>query len=311
MLLENESNTCPACLSRDIQLSYFISTEGFLSIAGFNHSKCNQCRTIFLNPLPTKDSLNAFYKSTKMEEAVEAEIAKNSAERILNKEKKVYFVNNRILPLQKFIKPEAKIFDVGCGVGSFIRAMNDSGYSVRGCDLSNVSINVGKSLLGLNDYDIFYGDYNSIPEEDYDMITLWTVIEHLLYPEEALSFIRKKLNSGYLLLEFPCADSLMMDLYGKHYFWIMPPYHINLFSQEGLRCLLERAGFEIVYTHGMPANWNFFETIAKFTSMPKELIDAIKFQCPEFVFEIDKNMDLLASALKKESVQYVICKTKS
>ncbi|EMS85292.1 hypothetical protein LEP1GSC073_0617 [Leptospira noguchii str. Cascata] len=49
-----------------------------------------------------------------MEEAVEAEIAKNSAERILNKEKKVYFVNNRILPLQKFIKPEAKIFDVGC-----------------------------------------------------------------------------------------------------------------------------------------------------------------------------------------------------
>ncbi|WP_329557816.1 hypothetical protein [Leptospira santarosai] len=54
------------------------------------------------------------------------------------------------------------------------------------------------------------------------MITLWTVIEHLLYPEEALSFIKKRLNSGYLLLEFPCADSLMMDLYGKHYFWIMP-----------------------------------------------------------------------------------------
>ncbi|WP_329610983.1 hypothetical protein [Leptospira santarosai] len=26
--------------------------------------------------------------------------------------------------------------------------MNDFGYSVRGCDLSNVSINVGKSLLG-------------------------------------------------------------------------------------------------------------------------------------------------------------------
>ncbi|EMO29495.1 methyltransferase domain protein [Leptospira interrogans serovar Bataviae str. HAI135] len=170
---------------------------------------------------------------------------------------------------------------------------------MRGCDLSNVSINVGKSFLGLNDSDIFYGDYSSIPEEDYDMITLWTVIEHLLYPEEALSFIRKRLNSGYLLLEFPCADSLMMDLYGKHYFWIMPPYHINLFSQEGLRCLLERAGFEIVYTHGMPANWNFFETIAKFTSMPKELIDAIKFQCPEFIFEIDKNMDLLASVLKR------------
>ncbi len=87
-------------------------------------------------------------------------------------------------------------------------------------------------------------------------------------------------------------------------------YHINLFSKEGSRCLLERAGFEIVYTHGMPASWNFFETIAKFTSMPKELIDVIKFRYPEFVFEIDKNMDLLASTLKKESVQYVICKTK-
>ncbi|EMO34172.1 hypothetical protein LEP1GSC175_1712 [Leptospira santarosai str. HAI821] len=45
--------------------------------------------------------------------------------------------------------------------------------------------------------------------------------------------------------------------------------------------------------------------------MQLSVIDAIKFQCPEFVFEIDKNMDLLASALKKESVQYVICKTKS
>ncbi|MBM9501955.1 class I SAM-dependent methyltransferase [Leptospira sp. 201903071] len=308
MNLEEESKICPGCLSSDIQFNYFVSSDGFLSVSGFNHSRCNKCHSVFLNPRPTKESLVSFYKSTEMEETVEAEIARNSAERILNEDKKSYFIQNRILPLQKFLKPNAKIFDIGCGVGAFVRAMKNEGYSAQGCDLSNVSLSVGKSLLGLVDSDIFYGDYDSIPEANYDLITLWTVVEHLLNPEETLSFIKSRLRSGYLLLEFPTADSLMMELYGKDYFWVMPPYHINLFTLAGLKNLLSRVGFEILYVHGMPSNWNFFESIAKSTSMSDKLKEKIKSQCPEFIFEIDRNMDKYAATLGKESVKYVICR---
>lgn len=311
MNLEKESKNCPACLSSDIQTNYFVSTDGFLSLSGFNHSRCNLCNSVFMNPRPTEEALATFYKSTEMEETVEAEIARNSAERILNEDKRSYFLKNRINPLNKFLKPNAKIFDVGCGVGAFVRAMKDEGYSARGCDLSNVSLKVGKSLLGLGDSDIFYGDYDAIPEGNYDLITLWTVVEHLLDPEKTLSFIKSRLGAGYLLLEFPAADSLMMELYGKNYFWVMPPYHINLFTLSGLRTLLSRVGFEILYVHGMPSNWNFFESIAKATSMSSELKEMIKKQCPEFVFEIDRNMDKYATVLGKESVKYVVCKIKN
>jgi hypothetical protein len=71
------------------------------------------------------------------------------------------------------------------------------------------------------------------------------------------------LKKGYLLLEFPTTDSLVFKYLGECFKWVMPPYHLNLFSKKSLAKILERCGFEIVETRSMPANWYLVESVAK------------------------------------------------
>jgi ribosomal protein L11 methylase PrmA len=57
--------------------------------------------------------------------------------------------------LLKYLEPQMKVFDVGCGVGAFVYAMKLAGFEVSGCDFSQVSIAAGCKVLQLSEQDIF------------------------------------------------------------------------------------------------------------------------------------------------------------
>jgi SAM-dependent methyltransferase len=264
-----------------------------------------------VNPRPDHEELIKFYNSESTEAKVAENIARASADRIIDPEKKEYFLDNRIRPVEEMLPIGAKIFDVGCGTGAFIKIMKDHGYSAQGNDLSKVSINLGKDLLGLGDLDIFYGDIWTIPGHDYDLISLWTVIEHLLEPFEYLNYLNRKLkDDGLLLLEFPTVDSLMFRRYPEHFFWLMPPYHLYLYSINGMAAMLDRVGFKIEKEHRMPGNWNFFEVLARKFKMPEALVDDIKKNYPGFIYETDRTFDELALSHRKSSSIQLICRKK-
>src|SRR5215216_2358887 len=89
--------------------------------------------------------------------------------------------------LQMFRRARARQFlgrqagralDVGCGDGSFLLRLAQSGWDVFGTELSE-SIAVSATLL-LKDR-IHIGDlqYSGQPDSSFDLITFWHVIEHL------------------------------------------------------------------------------------------------------------------------------------
>ncbi len=194
-------------MGEDITNNKYYSHERFMSQKGLPHSLCNECNTVFLNPAPSEDELNAFYISHHTEEAVD-EIVKSGAMRVLEKGRREYFDEHRVKPLFKYIQSNAKVFDVGCGVGAFVYAMKQAGFNAMGCDLSAVSVSAGREVLKLDAGSLSQGDVYSIPNEKYELVTLWTVIEHLLEPEKYLTYIKNNhLNgNGYVLVEFPTTD---------------------------------------------------------------------------------------------------------
>lgn len=132
----------PGLSGRRSAKNYIISKSGFLSQPSCAHSLCRSCRSVLLDPQPDAEQLKLFYQSQTLEAEIERDVAKNSANRILDPVKYAYFLEHRIKPLCQFIGADKPIFDIGGGVGAFVKAMKDLGYRISGNDLSRVSLQV-------------------------------------------------------------------------------------------------------------------------------------------------------------------------
>jgi 2-polyprenyl-3-methyl-5-hydroxy-6-metoxy-1,4-benzoquinol methylase len=303
-------SSCPACASENIQHSVFKSIAGFMSLPDVTHDKCLDCSTVFVNPRPSRFDLEQFYISQEMETKVTNEIIQSSVSRYFEAEKRLYFIENRVKPITKYLHPRAKLVDAGCGSGVFVRFMRDCGYDAIGFDLSPSSVEIGRKYLNLDDY-IRLSDYQEglSNTSTYDAITAWTVIEHLIEPTDFLRQCYQALKpKGLLLLEFPTVDSLLYEELEYAFFWVMPPYHLTLFSKSGIQKLLSRENFEILEIYPMPKNWYFSDSVARKLGVSLSRIVESHPSAREIFREIDKIFDKIALKQGKSSSIQVICR---
>ena len=302
---KTEEKRCPVCKAEKIEKQYFSSSEGVLSLPNINHSRCLGCGTVFVNPQPTPESLEAFYNSMESEE-VESVLA-NSLQRYRDPAKRDYFITHRVQPLLTYLSPAASILDIGCGTGVFVRFMVDHGFDAFGIDIHKPSIEYGKKNLNLDDR-LSTLIWDDLPDnKQYDMITAWTVLEHLSEPEEFLKTCQKLLKPGGILLtEFPTVDSLLFEKTEDGFFWVMPPYHLFLFSKKGAETLLKKADFTPLTYRNMPNNWYFSASLAR--KLDVDINSALQ-QTPELqklFSHIDRVFDEVALESSKSSTIYFI-----
>jgi SAM-dependent methyltransferase len=149
---------------------------------------------------------------------------------------------------------EAKILDIGCGLGQFLRSLKeDHAYrEVLGLDLSPEALQFCKS----QNLDVYQLDesgdfeqwlaFNPDWKERFDFITMSHVLEHI--PKEriisSLKTIRKMLKKdgkASLMIMVPNAQSAT-DCY-----WAYEDFtHSCLFTAGSLIYVLKSAGFEVV-----------------------------------------------------------------
>lgn len=300
------SKSCPACESENLKMDTFTSGEGFMSLPGVKHSLCLSCGSYFVNPQPSESSLARFYEAD-VENIIEDSIIESSIDRYFDTQKRKYFIKHRIEPIIKYLEPETTVLDVGCGTGVFVRYMLDFGFTAEGIDSSYKSIDIGKERLNLGSQMLTTGDWTSIPaDKKYGLISAWTVIEHLSQPSRFLQFLQSHLlPQGLILLEFPTVDSLLFKYLHKDFFWVMPPYHLTLFSREGMRLLLRRCGFAILEEYNMPRNWNFTNSVSRKMGIHTPSNSKID----KLFEEIDLVFDKIAYDLNQSSSVCFICRS--
>jgi SAM-dependent methyltransferase len=87
----------------------------------------------------------------------------------------------------------------------------------------------------------------SLPQGAFDVVCMWDTIEHLPGPARFVSRAAEALRpGGHLFLTTGDIGSLNARLRGSGWRQIHPPTHLNYFSRETMRRLLERYGFEVV-----------------------------------------------------------------
>jgi SAM-dependent methyltransferase len=86
------------------------------------------------------------------------------------------------------------------------------------------------------------------PDQAFDVVTMWEVIEHLPDPRTTLAEVWRILRpGGRLVLSTPDAGSLAARLSGRRWLgWRKVPEHVFFFDRTNLDRLLDQSGFRPV-----------------------------------------------------------------
>ena len=182
-----------------------------------------------------------------------------------------------VLPKNK----NAKILDIGCGLGQYMVKLRELDYtSVLGIDISTEAINICKSKR-LNAIQIpNINEFKVLESEKFDFAILSHVLEHLPKDKviDTLFHIREYLLSknGFLVIMVPNAQSL------SGAYWTYEDFtHNTMFTAGSLLYVLNAAGFKNIHfldPNGFVGS-NYFKTRIKsiFLNLFKS-IENLKFK---------------------------------
>ena len=140
-----------------------------------------------------------------------------------------------------------RILDIGCGDGFFLKEVVGIGWETHGVEINRLAVEKARG----NHLNVFYGDLKAAeyPTDFFDVIRLWSVIEHISKPLETLEEIRRILKQdGILIIQVPNYSSAAVRLMKERWSAWDVPRHLYHFSPETMALLLEKAGFFVFRT---------------------------------------------------------------
>jgi len=139
--------------------------------------------------------------------------------------------------------PGRTILDIGCGDGTFLSTLSND-WSRRGVEPSAS----GARLARERKLDVACGTLDTATEPyEVDLISALDVIEHVVDPHNFIESLKRHLRKGgAVLLLTGDANAYAARIAGSQWSYLRWCGHISVFSQSGLRRLLESHGFEVL-----------------------------------------------------------------
>lgn len=164
-----------------------------------------------------------------------------------------------------------RLLEIGCGNGRLLMLARERGWKVSGIELSPFLAETVESRLHIPVRVTDFLQLKPSAEEEYDVVVLRHVLEHLPDGRAALNILRRLIVSeGHVLLEFPNIDALdlrfkrllrRLRIHRKRYPPDYRPGHCNEYNRRAFEYLLRETGFEIVvwqtYSYNPVENWIF------------------------------------------------------
>ena len=169
---------------------------------------------------------------------------KNSfIEKVYQQVKKIT-LNKKVKLIDQYSLDEKSLLDIGCGTGEFLAYAKNKNWNTVG-----VEVNQNARNKASNKNLKIYKSLEDLPNRQFNIISLWHVLEHLPNLNEKISLIKTKLDdNGTLIIAVPNYKSYD----AKHYkeFWAAydTPRHLWHFSQDAIKILFEKHNFKVTKT---------------------------------------------------------------
>lgn len=246
-----EKTVCPLCgyetysVLRDAEYPEGVSTDELLKTYSSSSDhvlmdqlvKCQRCSLAYLNPRVRSEIILKSYS-----EAVDPTFVQQNQFRISTFRRSLEEICRRhaVTP-----SVDLRVLDIGCASGAFLKAAKDLGFSTVGVEPSRWMCEFGRREY---DLDLRPGtlEEHRFQDREFDIVTLWDVIEHLVDPKKILrESLRTLKPDGLLVINYPDYGSLASRLLGWKWPFLLS-VHLTYFTRTTIRRLLQECGFEVL-----------------------------------------------------------------
>ena len=142
------------------------------------------------------------------------------------------------------------VFDIGFGFAQALLFFKEKGLDVSGLEPSIDGYNYALSK-GINAFHSGIENFDCVGENKFDIVLLMNVLEHLREPATTLLNIKNQLlnDNGILVIDVPNDFNTFQEVANLEYdldqWWVVAPNHINYFSPDSLKSLLNDCGYDV------------------------------------------------------------------
>lgn len=248
----------------------------------FRLMRCRHCGLIYQNPRLTLEELPSYYPEEYQPYRQDID-AQDSA---LQRFDAQFGLNRRCRQLIRHHPQPAQLLDVGCATGLFLNTMRQYDWQVTGVELSPYASEYARRTFGL---EVITGTLESaqLPNNAFDVVTLWDVLEHVVDPKITLKEISRILKPGGLLaLSLPNPTAFEASLFGASWVGWDRPRHLHLFTPAILKNYLQDAGFQLEAIESLGGRLGLTLLSAKMLCRSRNISDNKSLPILNFIYNI-------------------------
>lgn len=194
--------------------------------------RCNGCGLVMSNPRDSQTELSRIYQSL------------NDEQYQVEGSNRAILADERLRDIEGWAKP-ARLLDLGCSTGIFCGRAAARGWAASGADPSAWSIAQARRAFPSAAFIESTIERLDLPDNSYDVVTLWDVLEHVADPRIVLTrAFRWLAPGGLLVMNIPNIQSLTSRMMGKYWVLLLRE-HLWYFSPATIRRMLEQNGFVV------------------------------------------------------------------
>ena len=195
-------------------------------------------------PQPENDQLPSYYKS---ENYISHTDSKTSFLDKIYQQVKNLMLQKKLSWIENLSPEKGKILDLGAGTGDFLLAAKKSGWEVTGVEPNEDA----RSLAGKKGVRLIE-ETGSLPDHEFDVITMWHVLEHVPNPFQQIDELSRLLKpNGFLIIAVPNFKSYDAQKYKEHWAAFDVPRHLYHFSPLAIEKIFNTKDFELISQKGL------------------------------------------------------------
>lgn len=190
------------------------------------------------HPTPSLDILGKYYES-------EDYISHTDGKRTLFE--KIYHlvkrnaIKGKVSLITSEQKQKGKLLDIGSGTGDFLVEAKNQGWDILGyepnSDAKNLAVNKGVT---------FTEDIFALPENHFDVVTMWHVLEHVPNLQEYIANLKRIVKpTGTIIIAVPNYKSYDANYYKQFWAAYDVPRHLWHFSKTSIKRLFSDVDMEL------------------------------------------------------------------
>ncbi len=153
------------------------------------------------------------------------------------------------------LKPNDRILEIGCGIGSIVSELSGQGYDITGTDISSQAIEYGLKKYGDIKLQVQPAEELQFEDRTFDIVLSFDLFEHIARVDRHISEVHRVLKEGgSYLFQTPnkYSNVIFETLYHKSLKWRR--VHPSLHTPGQLKRRLARHGFQTQFVKMNPVN---------------------------------------------------------